>query len=101
YTARGLDQRPTRIQSFGDFERRFGGLDRSSELSYAVQQYFLNGGGDAYVVRVPKSDAVASQITLKDGDAAAAKASLDVTALSKGAWANLVAIDVDRDGIPA
>jgi len=101
YTARGLDQRPTRIQSFGDFERGFGGLASDSELSYAVQQFFLNGGGDAYVVRVPKSDAVAAQLSLKDGDTAAAKGSLDVTALSKGGWANLVVIDVDRDGIPA
>ena len=99
YTARGLDQRPTRIQSFADFERGFGGLDRDSELSYAVQQFFLNGGGDAYVVRVPKSNSVAAKITLKDGDAAGAQPSLEVTALSRGAWANLVALDVDHDGV--
>lgn len=100
YTARGLDHRPARLHSFADFERAFGGLHRDSELSYAVQQYFLNGGADAFVVRVPKSDAVAAAITLRDGDTDGAKASLAVTALSRGAWANDVVLDVDHVGVP-
>jgi phage tail sheath protein FI len=100
YTARGLDHRATRVQSFADFERAFGGLDRDSELSYAVAQYFLNGGGDAFVVRVPKHDAVAGRITLKNGTTNAAAPTLVVTALSRGSWANSVAIDVDHVGIP-
>jgi phage tail sheath protein FI len=41
-----------RIQSFADFEREFGGLDTRSEASYAIQQFFLNGGSEAWVVRV-------------------------------------------------
>ena len=98
YTARGLDHRPTRVQSFADFERAFGGLNRDSELSYAVAQYFLNGGGDAFVVRVPKHDAVAGKITLRNGTTNAATPSVTVTALSRGAWANRVAIDVDHAG---
>src|SRR5712691_3627658 len=70
YTARGLDHRATRILSFADFERWFGGLAPDSELSYAVQHFFNNGGSYAYVARVPKSDAVAAQIALFDGDQA-------------------------------
>jgi len=100
YTARGLDHRPTRVQSFADFERAFGGLDPNSEVSYAVAQFFLNGGGDAYVVRVPKHDAVAGKITLKTGPAPGGSAAMTVTALSRGAWANRVAIDVDHAGVP-
>jgi hypothetical protein len=100
YTARGLDNRATRILSFADFERAFGGLASDSELSYAVQQFFNNGGSYAYVVRVPKNDSVAAQITLLDGDqASGGKAALTVTALSKGAWANNVIVDVDCAGV--
>lgn len=101
YTARGLDDRPKRIFSFADFERSFGGLSSESELSYAVQQFFTNGGGEAYVVRIPKHDAVAASVTLLDGIAvAAAKEALKVTALSKGAWGNSVIADIDYDNIP-
>ncbi|MEE8586408.1 MAG: phage tail sheath family protein, partial [Acidobacteriota bacterium] len=41
---RGPVNEPTRIQSFGDFERAFGGLWSESTMSYAVQHYFLNDG---------------------------------------------------------
>lgn len=40
------------VVSFADFEQEFGGLDSGSEASYAIQQYFLNGGHRAWVVRV-------------------------------------------------
>ena len=49
---RGLVNEPVRIQSFSDFDRQFGGLWTKSTMSYAVQQYFLNGGQDAIIVRV-------------------------------------------------
>ncbi len=32
------------VQSFADYERKFGGLCEDSTMSYAVQHYFLNGG---------------------------------------------------------
>jgi uncharacterized protein len=40
------------LLSFADFETQFGGLALGSEASYAIQQFFLNGGSEAYVVRV-------------------------------------------------
>jgi phage tail sheath protein FI len=43
---------PVQIFSFADFETAFGGLSPGSEASYAIQQFFLNGGSEAYVVRV-------------------------------------------------
>jgi phage tail sheath protein FI len=82
YTSRGLDNRAKRLFSFADFERTFGGLAADSELSYAVQHFFLNGGSEGYVVRVPKSDAVASEIVLMDDTATAnAKNALKLAAL--------------------
>lgn len=50
---------PVRIFSFADYERMFGGLYASgvvdNSVPYAVQQFFLNGGADAYVVGLPTS----------------------------------------------
>src|SRR5262249_38679651 len=46
-----LDQ-PVRVQTFAEFERAFGGLWVDSTLGYAVAHFFLNGGGDALIVRV-------------------------------------------------
>jgi phage tail sheath protein FI len=110
YTSRGLDNRAKHIFSFADYERSFGGLAADSEVSYAVQQFFANGGTEAYVVRVPKASdagvvgpdvkAAAASITLLDGVAGGAKSALKVDALSKGDWANSVIIDVDY-GVPA
>jgi phage tail sheath protein FI len=55
------------IRSFAEFEQIFGGLDAGSEASYAILQYFLNGGQIAWVVRVD-GDATARTIV---GDPAA------------------------------
>src|SRR5262247_2431974 len=49
---RGPVDEPTTIFSLADFTRQFGGLWRDSTLSYAVQQFFMNGGSQAIVVRV-------------------------------------------------
>ncbi len=53
------------MQSFAEFERVYGGLWVDSTLSYAVQQYFLNGGRDALIARVHNAG-VAATLTLPD-----------------------------------
>ena len=93
YTARGIDNRAQQIFSFSDYERLYGGLASNSELSYAVQQFFANGGTQAWVVRTPAT---------AEGAAAAnvVFAGLTFTALSSGAWANGdLLIDVDYNGL--
>jgi hypothetical protein len=40
------------INSYGDFERIFGGLWLESTLGYAVSDFFLNGGSEAVIVRL-------------------------------------------------
>ena len=39
------------VNSFGDFERTFGGLWLESALGFAVRDFFLNGGAQAIIVR--------------------------------------------------
>src|SRR5260370_33972611 len=41
---------PTTINSFGDFERSFGGLQPDYPMSYAVRDFYLNGGRTAIVL---------------------------------------------------
>jgi phage tail sheath protein FI len=91
YTLYGIDNRAELILSFPDYERQFGGIDAQSEVSYAVQQFFANGGAQAYVVRVPHTGAAGATVTF---------ANLIFTALSSGAWANgNLLIDVDYDQV--
>ncbi|MCH8929311.1 MAG: phage tail sheath family protein [Proteobacteria bacterium] len=51
-TLRGPLNLPTEVNSFRDFNETFGSLWRSSPLSFAVEQYFLQGGRQAIIVRV-------------------------------------------------
>lgn len=40
------------INSYGDYERIFGGLWLDSSMSYAVRDFYLNGGSQAIIVRL-------------------------------------------------
>ena len=44
------------ISNYGDYERTFGGLDLSSSMSYALRDFFLNGGAQAVIIRLFHSD---------------------------------------------
>lgn len=93
YTARGPINSPTQLFNFGDFERQFGGLSRDSEVAYAVQQFFLNGGTEAWVVRTADQASKAA-LTVKNMAQSAIDV-LDVTASSEGLWGNYLRLDVD------
>ena len=51
YFTRGPVDSPVQLFNIGDFNRAFGGLNSNSEASYAIQQFFLNGGTEAWAVR--------------------------------------------------
>ncbi|MGW8250493.1 MAG: phage tail sheath family protein, partial [Anaerolineales bacterium] len=46
---RGPTDDPIVINSFGDFERAFGGLWTDSPMSFAVRDFYSNGGGIAVI----------------------------------------------------
>ena len=52
---RGPVNKAVRITSFSEFEQRFGGLSAKLETGYALRQFFLNGGQQAWVVRVAQN----------------------------------------------
>lgn len=93
FTRKGELNTAVRSTSFGDFERSHGGLDRDSPVSYAVRQFFMNGGTDAYIVRVATGHASA-QWQLADGSGTV----LDIAAANPGTWGNDLRITVEHSG---
>jgi phage tail sheath protein FI len=93
------------IFGFADFEREFGGLHTLSEASYAIQQFFLNGGSEAWVVRVGAGAAAAATV-LRDVPGTGGNQVLGVTAgqrirgasvTNPGLWGNSLRVDVGYD----
>jgi uncharacterized protein len=82
---------PVLIHGFGEYERIFGGLWSDSTMSFAVQQYFANGGRDAVIVRVIKGGKTAT-FKLKAGSE-----ELTLVATSPGTWGDNLQISVNHD----
>ncbi len=59
---RGVADLPTKINSFADYQRKFGELTAQHPLGFAVRQYFLNGGSEALIVRITAPDAVKATV---------------------------------------
>ncbi len=93
-TLRGPVNRPVLLRGFAEFQQIFGGLWQPSTLSYAVEQFFDNGGREALVVRVVNG-ARAATLTLNAGAAL-----LELQAIRPGTREFLRAA-VDYDNIPA
>jgi phage tail sheath protein FI len=92
--ARGPTDKPLLISSFGDYERSYGGLSLDSPMSYAVRDFYLNGGSQAIIVRLfraPEGD---------DAPAARAKAAVGAIALEaayEGKWGANLRATVDTN----
>jgi uncharacterized protein len=93
FFARGPLGEAVRITSLADFQRVYGGLDPRSEASYAIQQFFLNGGSVAWVVRVAAGNFGSAELTLTGGSPS--QNTLKITAASPGVWANNLQVAVD------
>ena len=96
---KGPVSRPLTVKSFSEFQRHFGGLWQPSTLSYAVEQFFDNGGREARIVRVangarpptltlPAAGGALTLIAVNPGSREYLRASVDYDGLS--------AVDTDR-----
>jgi len=74
---KGPTNRPIVVNGFADYQRIFGGLWRNSSMSFAVRDFFANGGGQGIVVRLASNDATASTISV---------GGLQLAAASPGTW---------------
>jgi hypothetical protein len=90
--AKGPVDTPSAVNNFGDFERTFGGLGIGHPMSYAVRDFFANGGAQAIIVRI--------YTTAAQGGAETAQIDangLTVDASSHGTWGNTLRVRVDHD----
>lgn len=94
---RGPVDEPVFLNSYGDFERVFGGLWAESTLGYAVRDFYRNGGAQAVVVRVFRPAAGANP---PPGVAALDVGGVRVLAAHPGAWGNDLRVRVEAN-VPA
>jgi phage tail sheath protein FI len=107
--AKGPVNEATIINSFADFERTFGGLWIDSTMSFAVRDFFLNGGAQAVIVRLFHTPAAPAAPVGGAAPAAVAAASYKIAvgpwtfvAVSPGKWGGYLRVKVQAvDAIAA
>jgi len=85
---------PVRVFGTGDFERVFGRHDTRSEASFAIPQFFLNGGPEAWVVRVASGSFAASTTDIADEGGTDI---LTVDASNPGEWGDTLRVEIDHN----
>jgi hypothetical protein len=94
-TLKGPVNQPVPVATFAEFQQIFGGLWQPSTLSYALEQFFENGGRRALIVRVvngarpptitlPASGAALKLIALNPGSREYLRASVDYDGIGEG-----------------
>ena len=101
------DQVPAVINSYADYERLFGGLWTESAMSYAVRDFYRNGGGQALIVRLFQANGqsvarvVVSTTSHDSGGTATGPGSpLNLISATPGAWGNRLRVTIDHDTRP-
>jgi len=97
---RGPVDRPSTINSYADFERIYGGLWLESSMRYAVRDYFLNGGGQAVIVRLYREDTEENALPDKARLTLPGGGGLILEAANPGTWGNHLRARVDHDVSP-
>ncbi|MFG1922724.1 phage tail sheath subtilisin-like domain-containing protein [Cryptosporangium sp. NPDC048952] len=97
-TQRGPVGTPVLVNSYADYGRQFGGLWKDSPVSYAVRDFFANGGGQAVIVRLitTGSDAKKSGATTWTLPASSGNNPLVLVAAEPGSWADRLEVTVTR-----
>ncbi len=82
----GRAAQPVLVTSFTDYLRQFGGFRQDSFLTYAVQNFFDNGGHRLYIVRVADSTAKSATGTVTPP--------IQFRATHPGTWSSLLRYDI-------
>src|SRR5215471_15470606 len=91
WATQGPTDRAVLVESWTEFQQQFGGLTNNiangqpNYLGYAVNQFFGNGGQQAYIVRIVGSDSHTASTVNVGG-------TLDLYATNPGQWANNLAV---------
>ena len=81
------------VYGMAGFDRIFGGLHRDSEASYAIDQFFKNGGSHAYVVRVAGGSPEVATVEIASHPPGTTPV-LHVRAANEGTWGNALRVRV-------
>src|SRR5215471_7645864 len=100
---RGEVNEPNTINSFGDYERLYGGLSLESTMSYAVSDFYAHGGSQAIIVRVANGGQPASIVlpenlsppSLPPSPTNPPFEAVYLEASSVGSWGNFLQVLVD------
>jgi phage tail sheath protein FI len=92
WAPQGPTDRAGLVLSWSDFVRMYGGLNGNSFLGYAVSQFFLNGGQQAYIIRLVNTGD--KTVANNAATAGLTLAPLTINAQNPGAWANNYAIAI-------
>lgn len=85
---------PVLVTGPADFTRKFGGYLHASEfgeyryLAYAVNHFFANGGGRAFIMRVAPEDAATAAIEGNEG-------LIKIKAKNPGEWGNIINVSFE------
>jgi phage tail sheath protein FI len=99
---RGPTGEPVLIHSLDEYTATFGPIASTDDaLGLAISAFYSNGGKDAYIVRVAKTDppAAVSATTLVGADSGGEPV-LKVSASSVGVWGDDLRVRVVRDADP-
>lgn len=96
---RGPVEEAVTINSFGEYERVFGGLWLESTMSFAVRDFFQNGGSQAIIARLIRgaTPAVIDLPTFVPPDPVIASPNdkLPLLAANPGSWGTKLSVTVD------
>lgn len=85
----GLTEQPTLITSWNAYQRSFGGLVWNGMVSWAVFEFFNEGGNACYVVQAKDSSGNGKKATGTVG-------SIKLTAVTSGTWANSLNVAISN-----
>jgi Bacteriophage tail sheath protein len=94
----GADDQAVNVTSWTEYRRVFGSFLAGAYLPPSVFQFFNNGGTQAYIVRVTRSDASAATATVANR-ASPATAGVKFSARSKGAWGNTIFLEIANGSV--
>lgn len=78
------------INSYADYERTFGGLDLNSAMSFAVRDFYLNGGSQAIIGRLYQANPDGESLAVITVD------TLKLVAANEGAWGNQLRVRIEH-----
>lgn len=102
FTYRGEVGEPKLIGKFDDYVKEFGPIVENDPMGLAVQAFYLNGGGSAYICRIVGNNKKATNVGLKniDGENSTSPV-LTINAINPGTWGNDIRYKIEKDAADA